>query len=334
MKRIISLALAAMIILCAVSCTSLESTAEEKKVVMTVAGYDVAYEVFRYAALNCLDEALADGKTELTDEFIASEAGKALEESVKSEAAERLKTIYGVFALGEKYGIDRNSEAIAALVDSNMESNEAQYESKKDFKASLTESHMTKNVLRVTEEFTVVYDEIYNEMLECGDIVTDRDGLNKIFASDELVRIKELCFSTERHSIEECRTLAAAAYGELKAGADFDAYVDAHGESLTMFKNHDGHYITRGIWEKSLEDAAFALSVGEMSEPIETSDGVRILLRAEKSGDYIEENFDTLRDTYEEGVFRRAVEDAVSEAGVVPAQGFAEISVFEMRNGK
>lgn len=216
MKKISAIIAAAAMIFTFTACTSLDSTKEEKEIVMTVGKYEVPFEMLRYTALNSLNAVVSSRGIELTDEFTASDEGKKLNEEILSSATEQLKTIYGIFELGETYGIDRLDDTFSSIVDMKMKEAEAQYESKKDFKEYLTSSYMTRDVMRVTNEFTEVYDEIYNRMIDSGEIVTDEDKLISIFESGEMIRIKELCFSTERHTIEECRSLAEKRWKQSK----------------------------------------------------------------------------------------------------------------------
>lgn len=316
MKKLLSIALCAVIIFTFVSCTKLESTDEEKTVVMQIGGFDVPYEMLRYAVMNAYDDHIASGGKELTAELSATDEGKALNDDIMSNAKESLRTVYAVFALGEKYGISRDSEAISALVDANLEAQRAGYESDKEYKKALEESHMTMAVARVTLEFDAIYTEVYEAMLAAGDIESDPDKLKEIFMSDEFVRVKELLFSTEKHSAEECRALGEKALAEITAGADFDEYVQKNGESLFMFSNDDGYYICRGIWDEALENAVFALGIGELSDVIVTDDGARLFLREEKSEAFIDKNLGDLTDTYTEGVFRRLVEAQLADTEI------------------
>ena len=236
-----------------------------------------------------------------------------------------------MFALAKEYGIDIENEAIIESANAAVESQEASYESKRAYKKALEDEHMTKTVAHTVAVFDTVYSEIYEAMLNSGEIVTDREKLRETYFSDEFIRIKELMFSVQKHSAEECRALADEAEAALRAGADFDSYVNKNGESLFMFKNSDGYYITRGIWDIALEDAAFSLGIGEISGVIEGGDGCRILMRAEKESSYIDENESTLFDTYREGVFRRKIEDAVAGITLEKEPLCSEYTVYTMK---
>lgn len=327
MKRILSVLLSMLTVLSLFSCTSLESTKEEKESALTICGMDVPYEMLRYAAMNALFDRQSVNSALTSSQDINRE--------LLDEAVQALCATYGCFSFAKERGIDPFSEAIDSMVASTLDEKTAGYGSDRELKKALAESAMNREVLSTLIRYELVYSEIFEDMVKKGDIVTDKDKLSGIFAGDGFIRVKVLCFSTQRHTIEECRALAAEAEKALKAGADFGEYTDEHGEMLEMFKNTDGIYICRGIWREEVENAAFALGVGEMSAPIESPDGVRILLREEKSADYLEANFDSLTDTYEEGVFRIAMEDAVERAAsdVVLPDGFYERSVFDMKVG-
>ena len=50
----------------------------------------------------------------------------------------------------------------------------------------------------------------------------------------------------------------------------------------------DGYYIYKGYSDKEFETAAFALDMWHVSEPVHTSVGYSIMMRAEKEDSYIE----------------------------------------------
>lgn len=338
MRRVTSIFLVFSLIICALglfSCKdgSTGSTKEDTQTVLRINGIDVSYEMLRYAAMNVLNDRLSRGYSVpdgTGDDVREQNAG------ILAEATDALCVTYGAFALAQKYGIDPFGESVTALAESKLAEKAAEYDGDEAFRDGLAASFMTRNVLLDLLRYEAVYSEIFEKMLSDGVIETNDDALRAIFDSDAFRRIKILCFSTERHTIAECRALADTAAADLEAGADFDEYVKSHGEMLSMFANPDGIYICRGIWEKPLEDTAFSLAIGEISEPIESADGVRILLREEKSAVYLKKNFDTLRETYEEGVFRIEMETAVDNARshVEKTDKFNEISVFGMKMGK
>ena len=332
MKKLLAFVLAAILLTSVLSsCTSLESTKEEAATALRISGFDVPYEMLRYTAMNALADRrksdFPDGISTETDE------GKELNREILDEAVDALCVTYGCFALARDRGIDPFGEAIGALADSTLKSKAAAYSSDSEFKEALAASGMNRSVLRVLILYETVYAEVFEDMIKKGDVVTDKDELRSIFESDEFASVKVLYFSTERHSIDECRALAENAASALAAGADFDEYVNEHGEMLEMFKNTDGLYVCHGIWKEELENAAFALAIGEISPPIETEDGVRILMRCGKTEKYIDENFDSLRETYEEGVFGSAMENAVKAASekVELPDDFYDRSVFDMK---
>ena len=57
-----------------------------------------------------------------------------------------------------------------------------------------------------------------------------------------------------------------------------------------------GYYFARGEMEEAYEMAAFALAEYDVSEVLETDDGFYIIMRLPKDGDYIERNFQSLKE--------------------------------------
>ena len=336
MKRILSFILCAAILSTALSaCSGDGSTREERATALTICGFDVPYEMLRYTAINALRDR-RDAGLVVPEGFIDTEEGKKINRELLDDALAALCITYGVFGLAKERGIDPFGDSIDDLVEVRFEEKTAAYTSDEELTDALAASGMNRSVLRTLVRYETVYTELFEDLKAKGDIETNKAELEKIFASDDFICVKVLRFSTERHTIEECRALAEKAVEDLHGDtADFDEYVDDHGEMVDMFKNRDGLYVCRGIWHEELEDAAFALSPGEISAPVEFSGGVDIMLRCEKSDEYLREHFTDLVGVYEEGTFRRAIEGAVDSAAnsaELPGN-FYDRSVFDMKVG-
>lgn len=313
------------------SCTSFDSTKEESAVVLKCAGYDVTYEMWRYAVLKTLDDKVNAHGYEITEEFISSRKGEELNLEVLSDAQEVIKSLYGVFSLAKEYGIDHESEVIKNATDLSLKEQKSKFSSDKEYKNALSDEHMTLSVSRTLAAFDVVYTELYDAMIASGDIESDSSKLRDIFDSSEFIRVKELFISYERHSHDEAEAIANRVLGELRGGADFDETVKKNGESLFMFGNTDGYYICRGIWDSELEDTAFSLSIGEISDVVRCKDGFRILQRLEKQTSYIEKKEKSLTETYTEGIFRRKIEEAVATSSFELNEVGMGYTAFSMR---
>lgn len=65
----------------------------------------------------------------------------------------------------------------------------------------------------------------------------------------------------------------------LNAGEDFDTIANQVSECRSAERGGDLGKFGRGQMQKPFEDATFALSVGQMSDPVFTDSGVHIILR-------------------------------------------------------
>lgn len=82
-------------------------------------------------------------------------------------------------------------------------------------------------------------------------------------------------------SAENAQDLAKTLLEKTKSGEDFDALIKEYGQDPGMGANPDGYVFGRGEMVKEFEDAAFALSIGEISEIIETTYGFHIIKRVD-----------------------------------------------------
>jgi len=106
--------------------------------------------------------------------------------------------------------------------------------------------------------------------------------------------------------------VAAAALSEMHrqcGGAEFDDVIAKYGEDVTMGGNTDGAYVFKGNQDLSYEKAAFALDIGEISEPVATAEGYVVIKRLEPDTDYLKANFSSLITSCTEGQFNILVEE-------------------------
>ena len=71
-------------------------------------------------------------------------------------------------------------------------------------------------------------------------------------------------------------------YNQIKKGADFDALMNEFSEDPGIAAYPDGYVFTKGEMVPEFEDAAFALSVGQVSEPVLSTYGYHIIKLIDK----------------------------------------------------
>ena len=70
-------------------------------------------------------------------------------------------------------------------------------------------------------------------------------------------------------------------YQKIKNGADFDELMVAYSQDPGLMTSPDGYVFGKGQMVAEFENAAYALEIGEVSEPVETSYGYHIIKREE-----------------------------------------------------
>jgi len=102
----------------------------------------------------------------------------------------------------------------------------------------------------------------------------------KVF-EDNIAKVKPEQEIKARHILVETEDEAKAVKAELDGGADF-AKLAAEKSKDKNAEGGDLGYFTRGQMLKPFEDAAFALDVGQISDPVKTSFGWHIIEVQEK----------------------------------------------------
>ena len=80
---------------------------------------------------------------------------------------------------------------------------------------------------------------------------------------------------------EELKKRVDDVYNAIIAGEDFDEFMRIYSEDPGLESAPDGYEFGKGQMVEEFEEAAYALEVGEVSEPVETSFGYHIVKREE-----------------------------------------------------
>ncbi len=339
MKNIFRIIATALLLACVMTAfagckNELDSTEEEKNIVMTVGSYDVPMELYRYLVMSY--------KSELGDVEITPE----LEGEIKYNVECALKDIYAVFAVCAEHGIEMDDKAVMASVDAEVKAYRDSFEDTDAYKAELQTLYMNHSVYRFMTSKVKFSDELYYKLINDKTIESDEDKLREIVEGDGFIRIKQVLVFGEgggktydgtyfvagsEHTDEEAKAIAEDVWEKAAAGEDFDALVKEYGEDLYMFNNTDGYYICRGMWEEDAEAAAFALDIGEVSEPVKVDAGYSVMLRLDKDSAYVEKHTDDMAEDYLAAQFSAILTEKSESLEVEYKESFDEISVVDMK---
>ena len=325
-RRISALFLALIMMLsCALaSCSHKDkNNISDDECILTCAGNDISYGLYRYFFLNY--------KANYTEEELAERPGEIYAE-IEEDCFESLCGVYAVVAMCSEYGISTSDSDIKGQVDATIASiceqninEENDKTGAKGYKKQLAANFMTEDVLRFVLSVDYAEERLFMKMTgEGGVIKSDDDTVRRAF-DEEFVRVLQVYINTSEtdKSYDECKKLALDVEKKAKAGADFDSLVANYSNDYTMTR--DGYYMPRGWMNESFEEVAFSLEIGETSDALELSDGFHIIKRYDMEDEYVEKNFEALKERYLTCKFYDRVDAKAESLKVTKTERFSSI---------
>jgi len=305
MKRILFLLLAAVLLLCTVSCAQKKMPKpEDDRVVLTVAGEEIYYDYFRYVYLNSkADLTLSRGEAFWDD--------PTADATLKKETLAVILRNRAIALLAEEYDI--------SLSKSEKEDVIEYYEDMKDqvidgvsFEEGLEKSFFTPYSYVYVQCFTELWLAIYDHITaEENDIIRADD---KTLLADIPVNFRCIRYvMIERDATDAAGKAAEKAKAEeilakIRDGVSFDDMILKHGEDTTMASQIEhGYYYTVTSITEEIEDVVETLEEREISEVVELPYAYFIIQRLPLNQDYIEDNLEGFRTQYKARLFNEMV---------------------------
>lgn len=308
-------------------CTSTEDK-EGLRVIGESAGFDVLYEELRFVTLlakDALEQEYGEGIWNNED---TAEAHRAeLEERV----LDNLRANYMILATCQAYSIDTDSDEVNNYVDEQIEELiESECNGKKsEYKKYLKENNLTDHFLRFSLKVSFL-ESILFYTLESNKVfayTTENidEFITYVMNSPDYARtIHVYLKNDEGESPEANLDEAEGIVRALRAVSGYDQRLKVMQSHVGSSKNDDigsdvsgdGFYFSHGEMEDDYEDVAFGLSIGEVSDPFEFSNGYMIIMRLKPEEDYVIQNSATLLQYYQSAQMG-LMEDAKADACTV-----------------
>ncbi len=295
MKRLISLFLTVVLILCSLSLFScsdkyydeVEPVGDEDEVILTTKYGKVKYDLFRAFYLTYKNGGYSH----------ADSAKMAIDNAVD---------ILAVFALCEEMDIDTESneiynkvdDIIVACVDGGTVDGVeySGYGSFDNYLLALSAMYMTDRVNRLITRYAICEQMLSDKFAEKS--TPTNEAVRDYFFSDDCIRITWF--------VSEYRESADAAYSALSGVAGEDAITDVFVRyslaTISADSQKNGWYIGRNETSQELKnvaDKAFSMNVGEYSEVMLGGDGnYYIVYRMEKISSYVDTNIADIKSSY------------------------------------
>lgn len=237
-------------------------------------------EVFRIEQESCsLEEYmiyLANMKNQYQDSFgedifNVTYEGTGLEDTLKGQALERLAGVKSMKLLAQQKGISLEEEELERVETVSQK-----------YLASVNESeqqllNMKKDTVYQMYEELALAQKVYDDLIadinpEISDDEARTISVQEIYVKTYFVNEKGERESISNLSLQEAADRMQMAYDEVKAGADFATIATLYSDDTVL-----NYSFGKGVMDAKLEEVAFSLSQGEISEIFETEDGMYIL---------------------------------------------------------
>ena len=222
----------------------------------------------------------------------------------------------------EKYGLTLTEDELTALDRSNAEF-VAAFGDASYFRQALAMYDMTEYFFRYQSELEQLYQKLEAYYMENGQILTADADIRALLDTDAFVRCKHILIKNDAGEDPEAnRTLAEQLLSRIRSGEDFDTLMQEYTEDPGIQAEPSGYYFFRGEMEQTFEEASFALSVGEISDVVESSYGYHIIWRCEKEAAYMDENLSSIRSTYLSLRFYQVLDEVSADWSTVPSDQY------------
>ncbi len=282
--------------LCSCTQNKDQNNIPESDTVLTVAGHDVSYGLYRYFFLNY--------KAAYTAQELESDGARIYEE-IKKDCFSSLCGMYAIVDMCAEYGISvedseiqKNVDATIAMIMEQYIDEENDKTGEKGYKKELAANFMTESVLRFVCAVDLCEEQLFMKMTAEDGVIPSDDTTVRAAFENEFIRVLQIYINTEEseRTYEQNKALAESLCQKAKSGADFDTLIAENSNDYTM--TTDGYYMPRGWMEEEFESVAFSLEVGQTSDVLELGDGFHIIKRYEKEDEYIEKNYEMLKERY------------------------------------
>lgn len=273
-----------------------------------IGGKEVSMEEYRYYFLNLKHNYFDYGDESYWEKHPEDE------QALKNQVINYCKSNAAAVLLAEKYNLTI-SEDEQAFIDSQIESNKANYETQAEYEQWLAGQYCTEDfyIKRVTESY------LQRKLL---DFMFGENGPEYI--EDEDKTIKEN-FVHAQHILIADKDSAQNVLDRVNAGEDFVTLMKEFNEDPG--ESEDGYTFTKGEMVAAFEEAAFALSENAVSGLVQTDYGYHIIKRLPLEQSYIDENKEDMISNYKSMIMYQELDEFMAELEVENSKYYDDFGI-------
>ncbi|MEW6262631.1 MAG: peptidylprolyl isomerase [Thermodesulfobacteriota bacterium] len=209
-----------------------------------------------------------------------------------------------------------------AAIEEKMKELKSRFPSREEYLRALAEMKMTEDEVKTEFKQGLAVETLVNREIVQKTTVTEKDARDyfdrnpQFFIQPERVKASHILIMVKPEDGETKKAEAKARIAELRqkiqAGQDFAALAQEHSQCPSAKKGGDLGYIRRGQTVKPFEDAAFGLSPGQISGPIETNFGFHLIKVTDRTPEK-QTPFEEIKDRLREHVRQENINKQVSD---------------------
>lgn len=340
--KMISLALLCVMLagaLCSCSSAPFKSSKEELSFVGSVGEYDVMLDEL-YFLVNTYRDSL-DIKYGRYETLQGADADR-YESELRTKVYENIIANYAILELCKTEGLTLEDDGLDKRVQDYIDHViETDFEGKRSvYKKNLRELGVTDRCVRFGAACDLLYSDFKTKLLEDGKIESDEQKILERINGEFVRTVHIAVFNDNGEDVSANRAKIEAALAKYQGGdmTMHELIGSTYNEdfSITTF---DGYYFTKGSMDEEYEKAAYRLEVGETSGIVEgkgvnqkgsTVSCFYIIKRLPLESEYIEKNFETLKNDYIDSVVYSMLAEKKAELTFKPTDEIENTRLSEL----
>ncbi len=284
MKKIVSLLIIAVIITLSISSCGAKYFETAPETAVIIGDKEISHDLYRYFYCSYKYGENISQKTE---------------EEIKAMAEKNLRELVAIEEMAEKYEVELSKETLK-LLKLEMESMEDSYKTKDEMKKVLDEMFLSQKAYYDLNYFIELEALLYEYLTEEASmiIISSDKEVEEFVKSDFLAATNIVIYpDTEKDGLKG-EALANSIRERIENGESFETLAEEYSDD-----DSKPRYFAPLTMQDYFEKKVSSLKIGEVSEVYETEVGYLITKRIDITDEYINKNFEELREEFKYGKY-------------------------------
>jgi len=330
------LRLSALLVSVAMLATLFAGCGAKSEILVTIDGKAMPSYMFEYFVQSMANSYASQGMN--LGDFLDEDAGEGMtvDELMKSQIVETLKTYVACEKLAEENGLALTADEIKSLEETKQQQIK-DAGGRKEFVKQLEQAKIQEEAIDDMSRYGAIYEKVYTGLFSQGGkfAPATEDVIASVLPGN--VRVKHVLiqatagsedFETKKQTAQQVQARAAA-------GEDFDALIAEFNEDPGMDSYKEGYIFDEtganfdgsGTMDSAFTAASVALAVNGVSPIVETSYGFHIIKRLPMDEAYITEHLDTFMGPAADAAFQAKVMELAEGLSVVETEAYKNFSL-------